>query len=741
MRNPIPATRRTAASALIGVIVCSLTNAQSTWTEMAHPSSPHTFMYDSGASIPQLLANPTATVELPLLVILLEFSDVQHHDAVHHATYFWDDFVFGTGGGEWTSTQPSLKQILEANSNGRFSISRAQETYGIHNDGIVGWVQAQCNPTSYSGGYCVGGTEDNKQCDPAVPGACEAGGGHCEGCDTWEYYRWKDHKKRTEALRRADPYIDFSQFDVRDNGWDDGADSIVTDNELAVLIIHAKEACIDMHGHGDWGGGADCTIGAVRETDPTTISTDGITLYVQPSTIPEGGTTQAATHEFYHHVFGLDEQYNGSWPSCNPHVLTMDGHICYPCARDKNPPITPCNDECADAVCLEDAGLWGGYLSAEGSTEGATGYDMTPPCGTNDSADVWFAYTPLNSGNVTVTISSSTMIPTLSIFTACQGGVGISCVVGSPSASDTLYLTGGVTYWIRVSGDNGATGSYSIRINGLEGTCSNSHDSKWYPEEPEHQSVMDNHQQLRMPYASPWTRMHLGFTKPLVAADDGTYTLYRAEPIRSITQQQVEPEMLIVNDWLSGLGDKRYFILENRAPESFWTPGTTVEEGLAIWGIHEYPLPGDSKLQFKRTVRLIRPKLWSEDTAVLWDGSDPDYYDLTYQDTTVDAPRNTDWPDGQPSYIEITNISAAGPVMTVDIRLPGLFADREHQGTEVGTPDYPFRTIGSAADLLEQLGKDWTIRTKPGTYPENGLVIDTPCTIKPWGSGTVYIGQ
>ncbi len=57
------------------------------------------------------------------------------------------------------------------------------------------------------------GPEDGEECHPTVPGACQAGGGHCEACDTWEYYPWKDWKKRAEAIRLADPYIDFSSSD------------------------------------------------------------------------------------------------------------------------------------------------------------------------------------------------------------------------------------------------------------------------------------------------------------------------------------------------------------------------------------------------------------------------------------------------------------------------------------------------------------------------------------------------
>ncbi len=229
----------------------------------------------------------------------------------------------------------------------------------------------------------------------------------------------------------------------------------------------------------------------------------------------------------------------------------------------------------------------------------------------------------------------------------------------------------------------------------------------------------------------------LGFTKPVVAADDGIYTLYQAETIRSIARQTTEPKALVVHDLLDPDGHKKYFILENRATESRTAPGAMIDEGLAIWRIHEIPLPGETGLAPKRVIQLIRPKFWSDLSELLWDGSDPDYYDLT----PGSWPRNTKWADREPSYIEFTNISSAGPVMTVDVRLPGLFADLNYTGVEEGTPGAPYNTVGEAVEVIRAAGNDLTIRAKPGTYPENGLVIDTPCSVKPWGEGTVYIGQ
>ena len=74
----------------------------------------------------------------------------------------------------------------------------------------------------------------------------------------------------------------------------------------------------------------------------------------------------------------------------------------------------PINDDCADAICVEDG------VAFEGSTVGATGTDVSS-CSFEDDLDVWHTYKPEFSGNVSITLCDSGYDTTLSVFDACGG--------------------------------------------------------------------------------------------------------------------------------------------------------------------------------------------------------------------------------------------------------------------------------------------------------------------------------
>lgn len=229
---------RTVQPLLVMAIVCTAgarTHAQ-LWRDFAHTDDPHRLSYDAPASIPPLIDDPSVTIAIPVLVVLLQFSDVSGQAA--HTAGFFKNFVFGMGYNDGAVDQPSLRQIIEANSNGRVTIVPALESHGTSSDGLFGWVTTQC-PPGITGGGCTAGPAQGQQCSLNTAGACEAGGGQCVLCDSWDYYRFNDWKKRAEAIRRADPDVPFSIYDLMDNDWVIGSDGIVTDNEIAVVVIDA----------------------------------------------------------------------------------------------------------------------------------------------------------------------------------------------------------------------------------------------------------------------------------------------------------------------------------------------------------------------------------------------------------------------------------------------------------------------------------------------------------------------
>ena len=86
------------------------------------------------------------------------------------------------------------------------------------------------------------------------------------------------------------------------------------------------------------------------------------------------------------------------------------------------------------------------------------------------------------------------------------------------------------------------------------------------------------------------------------------------------------------------------------------------------------------------------PNHWAPLDVSLWDGVNAaDGYDLT----PTSSPRNTDWTDGSSSYVEIYDISRAGPSMSFEVRMPPLFVDRSHTGTEDGSQTHPFDALRS----------------------------------------------
>lgn len=128
-------------------------------------------------------------------------------------------------------------------------------------------------------------------------------------------------------------------------------------------------------------------------------------------------------------------------------------------------PTGPANDNCANAITLSDG------VPVEGSNVGATN-DGTASCGSSGSSpDVWFAYTPASSAQVTVSTCGTASFDTvLSIHSACGGGQ-VACLddtTGCAGYTTRLVasLTGGVRYLIRVAGYNGATGSFTVSASG-----------------------------------------------------------------------------------------------------------------------------------------------------------------------------------------------------------------------------------------------------------------------------------
>jgi hypothetical protein len=135
----------------------------------------------------------------------------------------------------------------------------------------------------------------------------------------------------------------------------------------------------------------------------------------------------------------------------------------------------PENDLCADAIEACPG------IPYAGNT--ANGYnDGSSSCGSSSSsADLWYSYTPGSSGSATFSLCTGTSYDAvMSIHTGCPGSStneldcdDDGCGGYATPSIITLSVTGGTTYYIRVTGYYGAAGNFTLNITGPDCTTGN----------------------------------------------------------------------------------------------------------------------------------------------------------------------------------------------------------------------------------------------------------------------------
>lgn len=121
-------------------------------------------------------------------------------------------------------------------------------------------------------------------------------------------------------------------------------------------------------------------------------------------------------------------------------------------------PVSQGTDSCANAPALIE------NKTLEGTTEGATGDDMTS-CASGDTKDVWFRYTPPASGTATISLCGSYYDTTLAVFDSC-GGAELGCNDDSCGLSSEIILEVAAReeYRVRISGWSGDSGTYRLLV-------------------------------------------------------------------------------------------------------------------------------------------------------------------------------------------------------------------------------------------------------------------------------------
>jgi hypothetical protein len=118
----------------------------------------------------------------------------------------------------------------------------------------------------------------------------------------------------------------------------------------------------------------------------------------------------------------------------------------------------PTNDDCQNSIPLQlDVPYTGSTVSAGGSSISS--------CSDGDTMDVWFSYTPMESGIYEIDLCDSQFDTTLSIYDEC-GGMELACNDDFCQLQShlSIYLETGMTYLIRIAGYRGAIGSYTIVV-------------------------------------------------------------------------------------------------------------------------------------------------------------------------------------------------------------------------------------------------------------------------------------
>lgn len=128
----------------------------------------------------------------------------------------------------------------------------------------------------------------------------------------------------------------------------------------------------------------------------------------------------------------------------------------------------PGNDTCAGAIPLV-----GGETATTNTANATSTGDPVPGCQGSAGKGVWYSYTPVSSGTVSISTCGSTYDTVLAVYSGscgsltpviCNDDNGPSCP-GS-QASVSFSATGGTTYYILAAGAGGATGILNIMAIG-----------------------------------------------------------------------------------------------------------------------------------------------------------------------------------------------------------------------------------------------------------------------------------
>jgi hypothetical protein len=130
-------------------------------------------------------------------------------------------------------------------------------------------------------------------------------------------------------------------------------------------------------------------------------------------------------------------------------------------------PVVPANNMCSAATRIDNNGT---FL---GSTVNATTDGGRTGCGSQGSGtdDIWWVITPPITGTLEIDTCGSSFDTILGVYDDCPGGIDDTVICNNDNTTVVSFTAvGGRTYYIRVSGDNGASGSVTLNVNATQPT-------------------------------------------------------------------------------------------------------------------------------------------------------------------------------------------------------------------------------------------------------------------------------
>ena len=151
----------------------------------------------------------------------------------------------------------------------------------------------------------------------------------------------------------------------------------------------------------------------------------------------------------------LTSQWLSPWTSNNDSSLQLD--LNFVCRTVEAPLYSGLlNDACEDAIPIAADQR---YVC---TSEGATGTDISL-CGSNDSKDVWYEFTPYENGYYQILVENKSLgSPYVSMYDGC-GGTELYC--GSRWDSGLFQGNAWNPYLIRVAGSNNTEGTFTLTVN------------------------------------------------------------------------------------------------------------------------------------------------------------------------------------------------------------------------------------------------------------------------------------